>query len=206
MGLFAKSAWLGVAALAAAGLAAPAAAQLHSDGYKFLEAVDKKENNTVFTMLDSPGGSVLVNSRDLASDRTALHIVVARHDEAWLRFLLARGADPNLADNKGVTPLLLACRMGFLSGVEALVSARARVDESNDAGETPLISAVHVHNLELVKILLKAGADPDHTDNSGRSARDYAKLDGAQSTVLAAIVQLGKTKASARADTYGPSL
>jgi hypothetical protein len=56
-----------------------------------------------------------------------------------------------------------------------------------------------------VKTLLRAGADADHTDNGGRSARDYAKFDGPQSTILAAINQLAKSKSSRAADTYGPS-
>ena len=201
-----KSGWAVLAALAALALTAPAQAQSYSPAHKFLEAVDKKKGDDVLEMLAQPG-STLINSRDISTNRTALHIVVERRDLTWVNFLLARGADPNLADNKGVTPLLLAVRIGFLDAVDALVKKGARVDEGNSTGETPLISAVHSRNLPLMRALLLAGADPDRADNSGRTARDYAKLEaGAQSQVAAEIDRSAKPRSQRAANTtYGPS-
>jgi len=188
-------------------LVAPAAAQNYSDGYKFLQAVDKKDGKAAMELLDAPGSTV-INSRDVSNGRTALHIAVERRDMTWLNFLTQRHANPNLADSRGVTPLMRATQLGFHDGIAALVKAGARVDEPNAAGETPLISAVHRRDTALMRVLLQAGANPDRTDNSGRSARDYAKLDGAQSTVLAEIERSAtKTGASeASAEVYGPSL
>jgi ankyrin repeat protein len=202
----AKSGLAALAAGAALSLAVPAQGQSYSPAHKFLEAVDKKNGTEIVDMLAQPG-STLINSRDLATNRTALHIVVERRDLTWLNFLLARGADPNLADNKGVTPLLLACRIGFLDAVDALVKKGARVDEGNSTGETPLMSAVHSRNVPLMRALLLAGADPDRADNSGRSARDYAKLEaGAQSQVVAEIDRSAKPRSErASNQTYGPS-
>jgi hypothetical protein len=201
-----KSGWVALATLVALGLAGPAQGQMYSPAHKFLEAVDKKNGGEILQMLSQPG-STLINSRDVSTNRTALHIVVERRDLTWLNFLLARGADPNLADNKGVTPLLLAVRIGFLDAVDALVKKGARVDEGNSTGETPLISAVHSRNLPLMRALLVAGADPDRADNSGRSARDYAKLEaGAQSQVVAEIDRSAKPRSERAANTaYGPS-
>ena len=77
---------------------------------------------------------------------------------------------------------------------------------TNDAGETPLISAVHSRNLAMVRLLLAAGADPDRADNSGRSARAYAKLEGANSLALDAIVRNDKAgKTRKPKGTYGPT-
>ena len=199
---------IGLATLAAVALAlgatAPAAAQ-YSAGYKFLQAVDKKEGDKIIDMLSK--SDTLINARDITTGRTALHIVIDRRDETWLAFLLARGADPNLEDNKGVSPLLLACRIGLLSAVPLLVKAGARIDEANETGETPLISAVQTRNVALVTTLLKAGADPDKGDSSGRTARDYAKLEGAQSPVLVALERDAKPASQRRGgDSYGPSL
>lgn len=200
-----------LAAVMAAGLlavGAPLVAQSYNTpAVKFLQAVDKKDGTAATQMLEQ-AGSTIVNARELGTNRTGLHIVVARRDETWLMFLLQRGADPNLADNRGVTPLLLACRMGFVTGVEALVKNGARVDESNATGETPLISAVLGKNLALVRVLLAAGADPGRADSSGRSAADYARLEGSQSTIA---MELERGIAAARArraegGTYGPSL
>ncbi|MFN3469008.1 MAG: ankyrin repeat domain-containing protein [Novosphingobium sp.] len=192
------------AVLAAAALAVPAQAQF-SDSYKFLEAVRKKEGDKVTEALNEPGTQI-INTKDFTTGQTALHIVVARRDLTWVQFLLAKGANVNARDNRGVTPLVLASELGFIEGVDELIQSGARVDEANNTGETPLISAVHRRDLALVRLLIKAGANPDRPDNSGRSARDYASLDGKGSAVLAEIERSTKeAQGNAPKKTYGPS-
>ena len=188
-------------ALASLALAAPAPAQFMSDGYKFLEAVRKKDGNAVTDALEQPG-STLINTRDVTSGETGLHIVTNRRDLTWMQFLIAKGANVNLRDARGVTPLVAAVNANFIEGVELLVSKGARLDESNNAGETPIITAVHNRNLALMRILLKAGADPDRADNSGRTARDYARLGGG--VLLTEIEANAKPKGDGRPKTYGP--
>lgn len=186
-------------------MATPALAQF-SDSYKFLDAVRKKNGQEVTDMLNQPG-STIVNTRDVSSGQTALHIVTARRDLTWMTFLVAKGANVNARDARGVTPLVLATSLGFEEGVQLLVDRKARVDEANAAGETPLISAVHRKHIALMRILLKAGADPDRADNSGRSARDYALLDGRDSPLLAEIEASAKPHGQrGQQPAYGPSL
>lgn len=192
-----------MAMLLAAAMVTPAHAQF-SDSYKFLEAVRKKEGDKVTEALNEPGTQI-VNTKDYTTGQTALHIVVARRDLVWVQFLIAKGANVNARDNRGVTPLVAASEMGFLEGVDELIKSGARVDEANNTGETPLISAVHRKDLALVRMLVKAGANPDRPDNSGRSARDYAALDKG-SPVLGELEKASKeAKASAPKKTYGPS-
>lgn len=187
-------------------LALPQAAQAQfSDSYKFLEAVKKADGDTATKYLNEPG-STIVNTRDITTGETGLHLVVARRDLLWTRFLMQRGANPNLGDKHGVTPLVVATRIGFVEGVEALIAGGARVNDANDTGETPLISAVHSRDIAIMRVLLKAGANPDRPDNSGRSARDYAALQGANSNTLQEIEARAKS-ADEQADgpVYGPS-
>ncbi|MCT2557407.1 ankyrin repeat domain-containing protein [Tsuneonella sp. YG55] len=200
-----RKAGLVLAAFACA-LAAPAAAQF-SDSYNFLKAVKERDGNEATKFLNQPG-TTIVNTRDLSNGETALHIVIQRRDDLWARFLLERGANPNIADRSGVTPLALAASLGFVEGVDRLLKAGARIDVSNAAGETPLISAVHRRDFAIVRLLLKNGADPDRTDNSGRSARDYATLMGAAGGVLQEIERAEAERKEAGADqgTYGPGL
>lgn len=182
-----------------------ASAQSYSDGYKLLQAVEKK-NREDFDALIAKNYTV-INARDLSTGRSALHIAVDRRDVVWLVYLANEGANPNTADNKGVTPLMRASQIGFFEGVERLVTAGARVDTPNDAGETPLISATLRRDTQMMRALLRGGADPDRTDNSGRSARDYARLDGPGSTALAEIersAQPGGRRSNA--PVYGPGL
>ena len=186
-------------------MTSPAQAQF-SQGFKFLEAVRKKDGNKVEEALNEPG-STIVNTRDVTSGQTALHIVTQRRDLTWMSYLIGKGANVNARDSGGVTPLQLATSLGFMEGMELLVSSKARPDEPNAAGETPLISAVHRRNTGMMRILLKAGADPDRKDNSGRSARDYALMDGRSGPLITEIETNAKPRGerAGGGKVYGPS-
>ena len=177
-----------------------------SQGYKFLEAVKKKDGSAVESALSEPG-STIINTRDVTSGDTALHIVTARRDATWLGYLIGKGANVNARNNRGVTPLQTASNLGWLDGVSILLEGNARVDDSNDAGETPLIAAVHRRDLGMMRVLLKAGADPDRSDNSGRSARDYAATDSRADVLLGEIQASAKPKAQrpGGGGVYGPT-
>ncbi|GGB38640.1 hypothetical protein GCM10011380_30060 [Sphingomonas metalli] len=158
-------------------LAAPAGAQIQSESYKFLQAVKEAKGNEVIDMLDRPGSNI-INTREVTTGDGALHIVVKRGDDKYLRYLLQKGADPNLRDGKGNTPLVLAVQLGQRDLVPILVAARANVNLGNASGVTPLILAVQARDIDLVRTLLAANADPDQRDMmAGQSARDYADAD-----------------------------
>lgn len=194
-----------LAALAMTGglsLALPAQAQF-SESYRFLDAVKKKDGQKVTDALSEPG-TTIINTRDVTTGESALHIVTARRDLTWINFLTSKGANVNVRDARGVTPLWTAVNLGFAEGAEALIRAGARVDDSNNTGETPLISAVHRRDTALARILLKAGANPDRPDNSGRSARDYATADKG-SPILSEIESAARAKGAKTGKVYGPS-
>lgn len=185
-------------------MAGPAQAEF-SKGYQFLQAVRDKDGQAVTDALAEPG-STIINTRDSSSGETALHIVVARRDVTWMSFLIGKGADANARDGHGVTPLVLACNLGFLEGAQLLIDNGARVDDPSSTGETPLIAAVHRRDIGMMRALLKGGANPDRADNSGRSARDYARLDPKAQTLLQEIDANAKPRGASQAKRYGPSL
>ncbi|MGI8942986.1 MAG: ankyrin repeat domain-containing protein [Qipengyuania sp.] len=183
----------------------PATAQQMSEGYQFLKAVRERDGDEATAKLNEPG-TVVVNARDFTSGETGLHIVTQRRDLIWVKFLLQRGANPDVADKKGVTPLQIASSLGFVEGVETLVKAGANVDRGNSAGETPLMSAVHRRDTAMVRLLLANGADPDRSDNSGRTARDYALLMNGNGQILEEFRQADeKRKAAQDGRSYGPN-
>ena len=146
--------------LALSGVALAQAGGIRSDAYKFLKAVREGDATAVTTMVESPTASVLINSRDIGTGETALHIVAARQDTRWIRFLTQKGANPNQTDKQGVTPLEISTRLGDAESVTALLEAGARVDPVTSTGETPLIFAVHKRDIPLVQVLLEHGANP----------------------------------------------
>lgn len=193
------------AAVGFALVAEPAAAQFMGQGYKFLEAVKKKDGEAVEKAL-TDGGPTLVNTRDATTGDTAMHIVTARRDLTWMTFLAYKGANVDARNDRGVTPLSLAVGLNFVEGVEFLLNRGARVNDPGADGETPLIAAVHQHNIAIVRTLLKAGADPQRADNSGRNANDYAELIDKDGVIATEIAAATKAAAAHSAQTYGPRL
>lgn len=190
-------------AIVAPGLWAPPAQAQFSDSYSFLKAVRDRDVLKAKGFIDKPG-STIVNSRDRDTGETALHIVVKRRDAPWLGFLLQQGADPNVRDTEGATPLMLAATAGFADGVRVLLAGSARVDESNTRGETALIKAVHSRDAASARMLLDAGADPDRPDNlTGLSARDYALRDQPNAPIGRLLADAEKARAKKAA---GPQL
>ncbi len=174
---------LALLALAVTLSSSPALAQF-SSSYNFLKAVKDRDGEKASEFLNEPG-SVIVNTKDITTGETALHIVVERRDQTWLAFLLQKGANPNVRDKEGMTPLMLATQLRFVEGLKILLKENADVDQTNNQGETALIRAVQLRDSEMVRLLLAKGANPDRTDTlAGLSARDYAERDRRASAVL----------------------
>ncbi|MDN4629961.1 ankyrin repeat domain-containing protein [Sphingomonas sp. PsM26] len=185
-------------------LAAPAVAQMgQSEGYKFLQAIKDGKGDEVTKFLDKPGATV-INAKDITSGDGALHIVVRRQDSTYLNYLLARGADPNLRNERGETPLLIASSLGSTDMIETLVKHGANVNMGNASGETALIRAVQRRDTTMVRSLIDLGADPDQKDLlQGSSARDYAHQDK-RTPAIAALIDAAPKKV--RKAVSGPKL
>ncbi|MDX2211197.1 MAG: ankyrin repeat domain-containing protein [Sphingopyxis sp.] len=174
-------------ALAATLLLPTSAAAQFSDSYNFLKAVRERDGAEASKYLNDETTRV-INTRDTSSGETALAIVIKNRDLSWTRFLLAKGANPGIADRQGMTPLMHATLLGFTDGAEALLGRGAQVDQANSRGETALILAVQRRDAAMVRMLVKRGANPDKTDHiAGLSARDYAKRDDRTGTMLALL-------------------
>lgn len=195
-----RATWL--AALALAGLAtAPATAQF-STSYNFLKAVRDRDGDKAQKFVDEPG-TTIVNTRGDDGDG-ALHIVVKRRDTTWLSFLLAKGADPDIKDRDGDTPLILATQIGYAEGVRTLIIASAHINQANTRGETPIIFAVHNRDLIMARLLLANGANARQADRiAGKSARDYAADDPRAGALLKMIDEVAPKP---KAGIQGPVL
>ncbi len=69
--------------------------------------------------------------------------------------------DPNLANHKGDSLLMLAAYHGHADTVAALLARGADPNRVNDRGQTPLAGAIFKDEADVVSALVAGGADPD---------------------------------------------
>ena len=87
-----------------------------------------------------------------------------------VRMLLDAGADPNISDNGGMTPLIVNARN--LEIAQMLIAHGADVNARANDGFTPLLNA---GTAEVARLLLEHGADPFAKTKHGETALDLAK-------------------------------
>ena len=157
-----KRSFAAIIALSLAATPAPVLAQglglNASDGEAFLKAIKEDDANKAIELANQPGARV-VNYRGYNGE-TPLNLVIRDRELDWVGFLRGKGADPNMADGKGDTPLIIAAEIGFEEGAALLLRRGAKVDANNRRGETALAVAVQQRQPRLVELLLKAAYRP----------------------------------------------
>ena len=173
-------------------------------GYAFLQAVGERDGTKATEALKDD--AALINTRHPENGETALAIVAKRRDGTWLRFLLAKDADPSIADRQGMTPLMHTALLNFTDGAQALLDAKAPVDQTNRRGETALILAVQSKNVAMVRLLVRSGANPDKADHvAGMSARAYAKRDDRTGQIVTLLDAKPDGPVRDLGPTFGPN-
>jgi ankyrin repeat protein len=92
--------------------------------------------------------------------------------------LVDAGADPNVADNRGNTPLHRVALGGYKACVAAIIAAGADPSAVNDDGYTSLHWAVYNNHEACVAALIAAGADPNIVNNHRRTPLQVAVRKG----------------------------
>jgi ankyrin repeat protein len=120
--------------------------------------------------------SALVNWLNKNS-QTALHLAVQQHNKLATELLLCNGADPDIQDWTGSTPLHYAARAGLRNIIEILRS-KARKDIRNNEGNTPYDEALKGACPSVASLLSLEPRTEPRTNNNDR-ARTISWLIGA---------------------------
>ena len=94
--------------------------------------------------------------------------------------LVTMGADVNLKDKSGFTPLHFA---GDAEIVELLVHSGANLDAKDEHGITPLHCATYHGNIEAAKALVLKGANIHAKGSNGKSLISWAKKGGDETMI-----------------------
>jgi ankyrin repeat protein len=86
-----------------------------------------------------------------------------------VKILLQRGADVQIRNHLGDTPLLIAAFQGYSQIVAVLLGAGADMEKKN-FGEVALTLAVSKGHFPTVKLLLENGADINKLADDGKTA------------------------------------
>ncbi|CAB0044950.1 unnamed protein product [Trichogramma brassicae] len=109
-----------------------------------------------------------------------LHLALENRHPFVVRLLLKHGADPNLADRNGFTPLhwmllrfKVALTIDHFFRICDDLKKPVQIDAQDEWGQTPLFLALgRSHNRDVIELLLRRGANPHLTNKNGLSPID----------------------------------
>lgn len=111
-----------------------------------------------------------INLRD-PNRRTALGYAVQGGNDAIIKLLMARGAEPKPKTGGGFRPLLSeACASGNIAIARYAIDQGADINRRDRQGGTALHDAAFEGQIKCVQLLLNHGADTAVRDNAGRTA------------------------------------
>jgi ankyrin repeat protein len=121
-------------------------------------------------------GTQALHERD-SGGRSFLHTAVGGAEEDMVAYLVGKGLQPSITDNRGMTPLMYGAKRSDPETVRVLERLLSHMNthelDARDAleGRTALHWAVHQKCPANVRALLVGGADPSIVDNEGRTPR-----------------------------------
>jgi len=154
-------------------------------GERLRKAAAEGAVEEVHSLLAESKGAVGRNSKEYPVDTATMEDVTALHKASMyghgpvVEALIAAGAELNVVDTHGRTPLMLSCHNGEEAVLKALLeSGASTLPKTRGAGATALMMAAQSGQKGAVHLLLEAGAVAQEADASGRTAQTIAEEEG----------------------------
>lgn len=114
---------------------------------------------------------------------TALHEAAHEGHTEVLKLLIKAGAELNVQNHKGSTPLAFYCfnndpETHPVSNARHMLQAGAHAGSKDKSGMTPLLVSCTAGRNDLISVLMDFGACPTAKDDRGRTASDIAEFHG----------------------------
>lgn len=116
----------------------------------------------------------IINAKDKYGF-TALHNLMSEKQFEMINLLLEEGANPNIKNEDGITPLHLAC---WTKNANILLKNGADINSIDNSGNTPLhiLAGDGEERTDVIKFLVMKGANIGIKNNKGETPYDIAKL------------------------------
>jgi len=143
---------------------------------RLIQAIQKRDSESALRLIRGGGN---LNAKNCPEGKTALSESIANGLPLLALELVERGADVNLTDSKGVSPLMQAsfsCQVGIVS---ALLKGRANINATDSDGTSAMMyAASNCADGNVVVLLLRSSAKIDLRNSDGDTALTIAVRNG----------------------------
>ena len=151
-----------------------------------ISPVNKKRDHSLIAFLVFNGADLNVKSPDWRGTPVTDAI---REDLETLSLLIDLGANIELRDDEGRTPLLYASENGYFDAVKFLLSKGANINATNKSGQNVLHLAARGDSLQTLEMLASYGANTKKIDDNGHNLLHIAAWKSSNPLMVRMLIQ-----------------
>jgi ankyrin repeat protein len=136
------------------------------------KAIGDKKIQPIKSYLDNQGD---INDTTLDLNLSSLHLAIIYNANTIAKYLIENGADLELKDSFGYTPLIKAVISQNIEILKILLHKKVKLEAKNLKSRTALHVAAYVGFFEGVKVLLSNGSDLHSKDETNKTPIDLAR-------------------------------
>jgi ankyrin repeat protein len=152
---------------------------------------DLRDRTKIFLLLTRNSSANQLHTQAKGPAPWSLEYSVMHRQSNVTKMLLSMGADPNVVDSGGTTPLAKAALKGDLDSVRALLAHGARPNGVGPTDTLPIHDAARGDSAEVIRELVKHGADINARTREESQTPLYIAAAMGKMRAVEALVALG---------------